>query len=171
MPLDFALSPHCKFSPLTDTLDNQHGSRAGQCENNSLYALNLPPPGLELTPAPLALTKPHSHWSRPCICPHAQTSGGRFTRAIYESVSVSLSLMRTLIRGPGRGSVADKPRTSRCPSLSVARLQVLANEPGNCQWTRQIANEPGRTCQWTRRDFGPLVFFIIRTGLGHWPTG
>ena len=33
MPLDFALSPHCKFSPLTDTLDNQHGSRAGQCEN------------------------------------------------------------------------------------------------------------------------------------------
>ena len=38
MPLDFALSPHCKFSPLTNTLDNQHGSRAGQCENNSLYA-------------------------------------------------------------------------------------------------------------------------------------
>ena len=58
MPLDFALSPHCKFSPLTDTLDNLHGSRAGQCENNSLYALNPPSPRLELTPAPLALTKP-----------------------------------------------------------------------------------------------------------------
>ena len=29
----FPQFPHCKFSPLTDTLDNQHGSRAGQCEN------------------------------------------------------------------------------------------------------------------------------------------
>ena len=39
--------------------------------------------------------------------------------------------MRPQIQHPGQGSVADKPRTSSYTSLSVATLQVLANEPGH----------------------------------------
>ena len=66
MPLDFAFSPHCKFSPLTDTLDNQHGSRAGQF--------------VRLESA-LARTRTHTPTigtnQTPQYCPHAQTSGGR----------------------------------------------------------------------------------------------
>ena len=51
-----------------------------------------------------------------------------------------LGIVRTQIRAPTKPNADDKSTYPTCFSLSVATLQVLANEPGN------LANEPGSTC-------------------------
>ena len=62
--------------------------------------------------------------------------GGAVRQACYLCVSTSLSLMRTLIRSSDEDLWNTVHVHPDCPSLSVATLQVLANEPG-------YANEPG----------------------------
>ena len=44
---------------------------------------------------------------------------GEVTNTSYNSMPTSLGIMRMLISCLGWGSMADKPRTSRCPSVSV----------------------------------------------------
>ena len=47
---------------------------------------------------------------------------GAVTNTGYDSMPTSLGIARTQIHCLRQGSVADKPRTSRCPSVSVADI-------------------------------------------------
>ena len=59
----------------------------------------------------------------------------------------SLGIVRTLIRGLGRVSVADKPRTSRCPRGSVADITDCDTSPAACQFIpSMLSNDIISTC-------------------------
>ena len=47
----------------------------------------------------------------------------------YNGMTTSLCIVRTLIHCLGQGSMADKPSTSRCPSVSVADITDCVTSP------------------------------------------
>ena len=59
--------------------------------------------------------------------PHAQTCWGRLPT--YDGMPISLGIVQMLIHSLRWGSVADKPRTSWCPSVSVADITDCATSP------------------------------------------
>ena len=95
----------------------------------------MPSPGLELASALYSLVK-HTYIGLLGLCyPHTWLNQrtdmwGAVTRPIHVCVATSLSLMRTLIRSSDEDRWHTVHVHPDCPSLSVATLQVLANEPG-----------------------------------------
>ena len=67
-----------------------------------------------------------------------------------------LGIVRTQIRAPTKPNADDKSTYPTCFSLSVATLQVLANEPGVLPMNPALANEPGKTRIKKSRDTVPL---------------
>ena len=57
--------------------------------------------------------------------------GGGVTNTSYDGMLTSLGIVRTQIHCLGQGSVADKPRTSQCPSMSVADITDCATSPAD----------------------------------------
>ena len=54
---------------------------------------------------------------------------GAVTNTGYDGMPTSLGIVQMQIHCLGRGSVADKPPTSQCPSVSVADITDCANSP------------------------------------------
>ena len=71
---------------------------------------------------------------------------GAVTNTVYNGMPTSLGLVQTQLHCLGRGSMADKPRTSQCPSVSVADIIDCTTSPAiylnNVTWvgsgTRKI---------------------------------
>ena len=124
-----ARTSHCKFGRLTGTLGNRTGVVRVSL-GHSLHALSPPPPGFELATAPLGLAKHDTDIGIGAVLSPRTDMWGAVTSASYECGSTFLAIMWTLIRDLGRGSVADKPRTSRCPIPPIAELQDRATNPG-----------------------------------------
>ena len=91
---------------------------------HGLYALSLPPYTIgpsQATPSLLIGVVQYYH--------HAHICGGQLATPGYDGMPTSLFIVLTQIHYLGGGSVADKPRTSQCSSVSVADITDCATSP------------------------------------------
>ena len=56
----------------------------------------------------------------------------------YDNMPTSLGIVQTQIHCLGQGSVADKPHTSQCPSMSVADITDCTTSPAMIQQRPRI---------------------------------
>ena len=74
----------------------------------------------------------HCPWSSYTIITEGTDMCGAVTIIGYNTMPTSLGIVQTVIHCLGRGSLADKPRASLYPSVSVADITDCATTPAYC---------------------------------------
>ena len=109
----------CLITSLESTYPTEHG----------LYALSPLLPGLELMTAPIGPSWATSPLLIGVVLSLHREMWVGVTNISYDSRLTSLGIVWMQIHCIGRGSVANKSRTSRCPSVSVSDITYCATSP------------------------------------------